>query len=86
MIIKRSTQMEYTVYSNDDPILAKQWCEKNFGPQWSAITNREGRWTVFWNGPSREHLKGTRYYSDKKYVWIFTDEKDAMLFTLRWSE
>ncbi len=55
---------------------ATNWCEENFGPRWEAIGNRKGRWCVFWKGRS---VPGS-------YDWYFVDEKDYLLFVLKWTE
>lgn len=51
------------------------WCTQKFGKRWSAIDNREGRWCCFWGG--REY--------PGYYRWSFKDEKDLVLFLLRWA-
>lgn len=51
------------------------WCQEQFGPRWSVVSNREGVWCCFW--------VGTR--DPGCYKWLFRYEKDAMLFLLRWS-
>jgi len=55
--------------SDYDPIILR-WCEEQFGKQWGLL-NPNGIWT--------EHLRhvGCR-------EWHFKNEKDAVLFALRW--
>lgn len=51
-----------------------KWCEEKFGKRWSVVDNREGVWCCFWAG--REN--------PGKYKFEFTNEKDAILFSLTW--
>lgn len=55
------------------------WCRKQFGVRWQAISRndaeRNGVWTVFWCG--RENPTA--------YRWLFKNEYDAVLFTLKWA-
>lgn len=53
---------------------AKEWCQKQFGKRWEAIDGRDGVWTMFWAGPNHHN----------KYIFHFVDEKDYVLFILRW--
>jgi hypothetical protein len=53
---------------------AGEWCLTQFGKRWQAIGETDGAWTMFWAG--RDH-------SDK-YIFHFVDEKDYVLFILRW--
>lgn len=53
---------------------AIEWCTQQFGKEWSVTDNREGTWCCFWRGC---HIPGS-------YEWYFQNEKDAMLFSLRW--
>jgi len=53
---------------------AGEWCLTQFGKRWEAIGQSDGAWTMFWAG--RDH-------SDK-YIFHFVDEKDYVLFILRW--
>lgn len=53
---------------------ATEWCTQQFGTRWSAVDNIEGTWCCFWRG--RENVG--------MYEWYFQNEKDAMLFSLRW--
>jgi hypothetical protein len=50
------------------------WCTEKFGKRWSVIDNREGTWTCFWAGVD----------SPRNYRWLFKDEKDLVMFVLRW--
>lgn len=54
---------------------ADDWCKEKFGMRWSAVDNREGTWCCFWAGVK----------APKCYEWLFKNEKDAILFLLRWS-
>lgn len=51
------------------------WCEQQFGSRWEFIGHRQGIWCTFWEGP--------KDYNN--YSWHFKNEKDAVLFLLRWS-
>lgn len=51
-----------------------QWCEEKLGKRWSAIDYRSGVWRCFWGGPRTPGF----------YKWDFKNEKDALLFSLRW--
>ena len=53
---------------------ARSWCEQNFGEEDSSL-NQTGRWFGVWNG--RDH--------PYQYMFSFYEEKDLVLFTLRWS-
>lgn len=55
---------------------ATQWCENKFGKCYSVIDNRNGVWCCFWLGP-RSSISG--------YEWLFLNEKDAILFALKWT-
>lgn len=54
---------------------ATNWCEQQFGPRWSAVSNRSGEWCVFWGGVD----------SPRNYHWYFLNEQDVTMFVLRWS-
>jgi hypothetical protein len=56
---------------------AEAWCFDQWGERWSAISNREGRWCVFYRGTRTQEKHLT-------YEWLFADEKDATMFALRW--
>lgn len=56
---------------------AKQWCEERLGPRWEATGYKQGRWCVFWSGIYSKN-PGT-------YEWFFENDKDAVLFALRWA-
>lgn len=53
---------------------ASSWCEEQFGPRWSVVDNRQGVWCCFWRG--RE--------SPGMYEWYFKNERDALMFMLKW--
>lgn len=52
-----------------------KWCTEKFGKRWSVVDNREGVWCCFWRGR----------IVPESYEWFFQNEKDALLFMLRWS-
>ena len=56
---------------------ATRWCTEQFGPRWSAVSNRDGVWCCFWIGTRAQEHSG-------KYEWLFEREADAVLFSLRW--
>jgi len=78
----RSRQLEYKVFSDVEPYIAKVWCNSTIGDQWCALDNRQGLWTCFWAGPS--HLR-ERNGEAGKYVYRFAEEQDALMFKIRWS-
>jgi 1,4-alpha-glucan branching enzyme len=51
------------------------WCEEQWGERWNPITNREGLWACFWTGRSLP----------MSYRYCFADERDQILFILRWT-
>jgi hypothetical protein len=51
------------------------WCTEKFGKRWSALDNRDGRWCCYWAGRENPGY----------YRWYFRDEKDLVLFLLRWA-
>lgn len=53
---------------------ASAWCEQQFGTRWNVIDNRDGSWAMFWAGVDMA----------KYYRFCFAEERDALLFTLRW--
>lgn len=55
----------------------EEWCIEKFGERWNAIDYRQGKWCVFWRGYRVTECPGG-------YDWLFKNEQDAMLFTLRW--
>lgn len=57
-----------------------EWCKQQFGDRWSVIDNRQGVWRCFW---TRKLKSGE--YDRSVYEWSFKNEKDAILFTLRWA-
>ena len=66
--------LPFTVSTERHDYKAEQWCIDQFGPRWIAIDRRDGNWTRFWVGPA----------SPKTYEWHFRNEKDMMMFILRW--
>ena len=54
---------------------ADAWCCEHFGPRWTATSNKDGKWCCFWAG--RERFGGYRYH--------FADERDMLLFSLKWA-
>ena len=57
-----------------------EWCKQQFGDRWSVTDNRQGVWRCFW---TRKLKSGE--YDRSVYEWSFKNEKDAILFTLRWA-
>ena len=55
---------------------ATLWCEQQFGPRWAVTGPRSGRWCCFW--------RGFRSEDGAHYEWLFANESDAIMFTLRW--
>jgi hypothetical protein len=53
---------------------ASAWCEQHLGKRWNVIDNRDGAWAMFWAGVDMA----------KHYRFCFAEERDAMLFSLRW--
>lgn len=53
---------------------AESWCRERFGPRWEALGNKNGTWCCFWAG--RERFSAYRYH--------FANDKDMVLFSLRW--
>lgn len=56
---------------------ADAWCRQHFGERWSVVDNRQGVWCCFW--------RGFRSQGPGHYEWLFENERDALLFALRWS-
>ena len=55
---------------------AKRWCEELPGERWCAKQHRNGERGVVW--------AGTRSKNPGTYEWFFENDKDAVLFALRW--
>lgn len=74
--IKSSNDFEYRFFTPKmkNQWAATQWCEEQFGKRWSVISNRDGVWCCFWRGRSLP----------ESYEWYFQNEKDALLFSLKW--
>jgi hypothetical protein len=69
--------LEYTVRINKSKHYdAEKWCRENFGERWCVLSNRTGIWCCFWGG-FREANGNYRYH--------FANERDAVLFALRWA-
>ena len=71
---RRSSELKYEVNTDIEPYITDSWLEKNVGPEWDAFKNRHGVWSVLWAG----------LRSETKYVYSFAEERDAVLFALRW--
>lgn len=70
-------QLPYEVYIDKHAHRhAAEWCKERWGKQWEVIDNREGTWSCFW--------AGTRGPNAEKYRYLFENEEDAIMFTLRW--
>jgi hypothetical protein len=54
---------------------AEKWCREQLGQRWEAIGNRSGLWCCFWAG-NKDH---------DKYRFYFQNEKDALVFGLKWA-
>ena len=54
---------------------ATQWCQAQWGERWCPIANREGRWACFWTGKN----------NPMTFRYCFADERDLVLFLLRWA-
>ena len=54
---------------------AGDWCLTQFGKRWEAIGNTDGAWTMFWAGRN-DH---------EKYIFHFVEERDMLMFILKWS-
>lgn len=55
---------------------AQLWCEKHIGERWGPGRWRNGNWTAF---------VVTNRPESSKIRFFFANEKDAMVFKLRWS-
>lgn len=53
---------------------AGAWCLKQFGKRWEAIDHTDGSWAMFWAGVNNHN----------KYIFHFVEERDYVLFILRW--
>lgn len=74
--MKRYRSLDYEVmihkkYFRD----AAKWCEERWGSRWSVTENRSGVWACFWAG--RDNFECYRF--------VFADDRDMMMFALRWS-
>ena len=54
---------------------AGNWCRAQFGKRWGALGDTDGAWTMFWAGRN-DH---------DKYIFHFVEEKDMLMFILKWS-
>lgn len=75
--MKSSLQFSYhfrATMSPRDVYDAQSWCEENFGEHWDILDNKKGTWCSFWSG----------YGDPTKYDWHFVNERDSLLFMLRW--
>lgn len=50
------------------------WCTEQYGPKWDPIHNKEGSWSYRWN------------VKENNLIFYFCEEKQAILYMLRWSE
>ena len=77
MAIRSTRDFPYTITiaKHKNQYEVSDWCTKKFGPRWSVTENREGTWCCFWRGRS---VPGS-------YDWYFVNEKDFLLFSLRWA-
>lgn len=72
MALRKLTHEVIIESTNSSP--ASDWCEQHLGPRWSPIDGRNGAWAMFWAGVDMH----------KNYRFCFAEERDAMLFSLRW--
>ena len=73
----KSSDFHHLIYIKKPSFEVYKWCESQFGARWNPINSRSGRWTAFWAGP--RCTLGSEYYQ-----FQFVDEKDAIMFTLKW--
>lgn len=67
----------YSVYTGKMTYETNLWCEQYIGKQNNIRILGGGDWACFWQGyENGEH---------RRYKWFFRNEKDAILFTLRWA-
>lgn len=67
-------EFPYTITTKKLGHEAEQWCIKNIGERWFSVGRKTGNWTCFWAGRD----------DPKSYRWHFKNEKDAVMFSLRW--
>ena len=54
---------------------AGAWCQQQFGKRWEAIgKNTDGAWCMFWAGQDNHD----------KYIFHFVEERDKLIFSLKW--
>lgn len=71
-------ELPYEVFiSKDAHREAEAWCREQFGKRWEAIGNRTGIWCCFWSGFRDKNAGKYRYY--------FQNERDYLMFILRWT-
>lgn len=68
-------ELPYTVITKKLGPEAEQWCKERMGERWYAVGRKTGNWTYFWEGRT----------APKNYKWHFRNERDAVIFSLRWS-
>ena len=72
-----ANKLDYVVHIPKDRVRgADTWCKNELGERWSVVTNRQGVWACFWEGPSSPN--------PGSYRFIFRDEETAMWFALKW--
>jgi hypothetical protein len=71
----------HEVITDIQPHVPEPWCIEHFGKRWNPADNCDGTWSVFWTGMG-VHEREIKYVT--KYRYLFKNEKDAMLFSLRW--
>jgi hypothetical protein len=58
--------------------LAEEWCIEHLGKCWTPLsTGRNGQWACYWAGNREPHAGSYRF--------MFTHERDAVLFALMWT-
>jgi hypothetical protein len=76
MVMKNAHEV-YTQFLPPKEVLErKSWCRENVGRRYDMGTP-EGVWDLTWMGPQKDYGTG--------YMWKFREEKDAVLFALKWT-
>jgi hypothetical protein len=68
------TLEHYVLIDAEKHRAAGAWCLAQFGKRWEAIDHPDGFWAMFWAGRD-DH---------DRYIFHFAEDKDAMLFSLKW--
>lgn len=74
-VLPEMHRLEFEVQIHKDQCAnAVDWCNDQFGSRWSSISNRSGRWALFWCGNAHHEW----------YKFCFAQEQDMTWFSLRW--